>query len=392
MAGGTVARRPRGGAVTCVHTAWAACREQWRVLQQRSPTCRRVGGRRPGAAPRAAGPSAMWGCDALNGTVGGSDLPLCRDLPLALWALSLLYLLVGLPLGLGYNALLVLANLYSRRSMSMPDVYFVNMAVAGLVLGALAPAYLLGPAHARWALWRLSSEAQVTLLTLFHVSALVTMYSTALLSLDCYIERALPRTYMSSVYNTRHVCGFVWGGALLTSFSSLLFHICSHVSSRLAECAEMRSTEAADAIMVLVGYVVPALAALYALALIARLRKEDTPLSRGDAGRLDSSMHRLLGVTVGTQLGLWTPYYVTLLGQVLVATRGRPVDGHYMGVLPLAKDAARLLAFSSSSVMPLLYRHMDKSFPSKLRRLAKRLQCGPRHCVQDQGGVQQVEA
>ncbi|XP_023411667.1 probable G-protein coupled receptor 146 isoform X1 [Loxodonta africana] len=345
-----------------------------------------------GTAPRAARPGTMWGCDVFNGTVGGTDLPLCRDLPLALWALSLLYLLVGLPLGLGYNALLVLANLHSRRSMSMPDVYFVNMAVAGLVLGALAPAYLLGPTHARWALWRLSSEAQVTLLTLFHVSALVTMYSTALLSLDCYIERALPRTYMSSVYNTRHVCGFIWGGALLTSFSSLLFHICSHVSTRLVECAEMRSTEAADAIMVLVGYVVPALAALYALALIARLRKEDTPLSQGDAGRLDPSTHWLLGVAVGTQLGLWTPYYMTLLGQVLVAARGKPMDGHYMGVLPLAKDLARLLAFSSSSVMPLLFRHMDKSFPSKLRRLAKRLQCGPQHCVQEQGGVQQVVA
>ncbi|XP_006859946.1 PREDICTED: probable G-protein coupled receptor 146 [Chrysochloris asiatica] len=340
----------------------------------------------------AAGPGAMWGCDTPNGTAGGVDLPLCRELPLALWAFSLLYLLVGLPLGLGYNALLVLANLHSRRTMSMPDVYFVNMAVAGLVLGVLAPAYLLGPAHTHWALWRLSSEVQITLLTLFHVSALVTMYSAALLSLDCYIERALPRTYMSSVYNTRHVCGFVWGGALLTSFSSLLFHICSHVSSRLAECADMRSTEAADAIMVLVGYVVPALATLYALVLIARLRKEDTPLGHGEAGRLEPSEHRLLGVTVGTQLGLWTPYYLTLLGQVLVAAKGRPMESHYLGVLPLVKDLARLLAFSSSSVTPLIYRHMDKSFPSKLRRLAKRLQCRPRHCAQDQGGIQQVGA
>ncbi|XP_006889788.1 PREDICTED: probable G-protein coupled receptor 146 [Elephantulus edwardii] len=334
----------------------------------------------------------MWGCNVPNGTVGSADLPLCRDLPLALWALSLLYLLVGLPLGLGYNALLVLANLHSRRSMSMPDVYFVNMAVAGLVLSALAPAYLLGPAHARWALWRPSSEAQVALLSLFHVSALVSMYSAALLSLDCYIERALPRTYMSSVYNTRHVCGFVWGGALLTSFSSLLFHICSHVSTRLAECAEMRSTQAADAIMVLVGYVVPALASLYALALIARLRKENTPLSRGDVGWLDPTAHRLLGTTVATQLGLWTPYYLTLLGQALVAARGRPVEEQYAGVLPLARDLARLLAFSSSSVTPLLYRHMDRSFPSKLRRLAKRLRCGSQHCIHDQVGQQQVAA
>ncbi|XP_019064838.1 probable G-protein coupled receptor 146 isoform X1 [Fukomys damarensis] len=339
---------------------------------------------------RSLGEAAMWSCGLFNGTAQGEE-QLCQDLRLGLWVLSLLYLVAGVPVGLGYNALLVLVNLSSKSSMTMPDVYFVNMAVAGLVLSALAPVHLLGPPHTRWALWSLSSEAHVTLLILFNVASLVTMYSTALLSLDFYIERALPRTYMASVYNTRHVCGFVWGGALLTSFSSLLFYICSHVSSRVAECAKMQNTEAADAILVLIGYVVPGLAVLYALALISRIRKEDTPLDQ-DTGRLDPWVHKLLVATVCTQFGLWTPHYLSLLGHTVLVSQGKPVDGHYLGILHFAKDLSKFLAFSSSSVTPLLYRHINRNFPSKLRRLIKKMHCGLRRCSLDPSGVQPVMA
>ncbi|XP_073931535.1 G-protein coupled receptor 146 isoform X3 [Castor canadensis] len=321
--------------------------------------------------------AAMWSCGPLNST--GAEEPLCQDLHRGLWVLSLLSVVVGVPVGLGYNALLVLANLSSTRSMTMLDVYFVNMATAGLVLAMLAPAHLLGPSHSGWAPWSLSSEAQVTLLILFHVAALVTMYSTALLSLDYYIERAVPHSSVASVYNTRHVCGFVWGGALLTSFSSLLFYVCSYASSHAVECAEMQSTEAADAILVLIGYVVPSLAMLYALALISHVRKEDTPLDQ-DVGRLDPAVHRLLVATVCTQFGLWTPYYLSLLGHTVLVSRGRPTDGHYLGVLHVARDLSKFLAFSSSSVTPLLYRYMDKTFPAKLQRLTKKVHCGCQRC------------
>ena len=332
---------------------------------------------------------AMWSCP-LNGTDGEAPLP-CLHVQRALSALSLLYLLGGVPLGLGYNALLLLANLHDPGSMTMPDVYFANMAAAGLLLCALAPAHLLGPGAAGGAAWDLGSEVHVSLLVLFNVAALVTLYSTALLGLDCYIERALPRTYMSSVYNTRHVCGFVWGGALLAGFSSLLFHICSHVAARLVECSRMRDAAAADAIMLLVGYLVPGLAALYALALLVRVRKEDTPLDR-DAGRPDPSAHRLLVATVCAQFGLWTPHYLMLLGRTVLAARGKPLDGHHVGTLLLAKDLSRFLAFASSAVVPLLYRHIDRNFPGKLRRLMNKLRRGHQNCSPDQAGAQPVTA
>ncbi|XP_053782201.1 probable G-protein coupled receptor 146 isoform X1 [Desmodus rotundus] len=361
------------------------------VLLQRLVTSVLPTSSHPSLTHQPAAPGAMWSCSPLNGTGRGEAPPLCQHAQLALSAISLLYLVVGVPVGLGYNSLLILVNLHDQGSMAMPDVYFVNMAVAGLLLSALAPALLLGPSASGWAPWGSGSEAHVTLLLLFDVCALVTVYCTALLSLDYYIERALPRTYMSSAYNSRHVCGFIWGGALLTSFSSLLFYICSHVAARLVECTQMQHTEAADAIMLFIGYLVPGLAVLYALALVARIHKQDTPLDQ-ELGRLDPSVHRLLVATVCTQFGLWTPHYLTLLGHTALALRGRPVDRQHLGMLLFAKDLSRCLALSSSAVTPLLYRYINRSFPSKLRRLVKKAPCGRQRCSTDQAGVQQVLA
>ncbi|XP_061455508.1 probable G-protein coupled receptor 146 isoform X2 [Rhineura floridana] len=331
----------------------------------------------------------MWSCESFNGTKNTEGQHLCHDFHLVLSIFSLLYLIICFPIGLCYNALLVLVNLYNKATMTMPDVYFVNIAIAGLIINAIAPMYLLGSASTKWAIWSFNNEVYITLLILFNVSSLVIMYSTTLLSLDYYIERALPRTYMSSVYNTKHVCGFIWGGAMLTSFSSLLFYVCNHVSTKIIECSKMQNKEAADAIMVFIGYVVPAVAVLYALVLILRIRKEATPLDQ-DTGRLDPSVHKLLIATVCTQFTLWTPYYVTLLVNTLTSMQGKVTDENYIRVLHFTKGLSKFLAFSSSFVMPLLYRYINKNFPNKLRRLLKKLHCGNQGCSHERTVVQQV--
>ncbi|XP_069065967.1 probable G-protein coupled receptor 146 isoform X2 [Pleurodeles waltl] len=331
----------------------------------------------------------MWSCESFNGTISTEDQHRCQDFHLILSIFSLLYLIVCFPVGFCYNALLVLVNLYNKSTMTMPDVYFVNMAIAGLIISAVAPIYLLGPANSKWALWSFNNEVYITLLILFNVSSLVIMYSTTLLSLDYYIERALPRTYMSSVYNTKHVCGFIWGGAMLTSFSSLLFYVCNHVSTKILECSKMQNKEAADAIMVFIGYIVPAIAILYALVLISRIRKEATPLDH-DSGRLDPSVHQLLIATVCTQFILWTPYYIALLVNTFTSIQGKPTDENYIRIFHFVKGLSKFLAFSSSFVIPLLYRYINKNFPSKLRRLLKKLHCGNQGCSHERVVVQQV--
>lgn len=151
----------------------------------------------------------------------------------------------------------------------------------------------------------------------------------------------------------------------------------------------MQNQEAADAIMVFIGYVVPAIAVLYALTLILRIRKEATPLDQ-DTGRLDPSVHRLLIATVCTQFTLWTPYYVILLVSTFTNLRGRIPDVNSIQILHFATILSKFLAFSSSFVMPLLYRYINKNFPNKLRRLLKKIHCGNQGCSHERTVVQQV--
>ncbi|XP_071028017.1 probable G-protein coupled receptor 146 isoform X1 [Oncorhynchus clarkii lewisi] len=334
---------------------------------------------------------AMWSCIAYNETDSSSEHRLCQDFGLVLSVFSLFYLMVCFPIGLCYNALLVVVNLSNKMSMTMPDVYFVNMAIAGLVLNLVAPVELLGPSFTRWPVWEYNNEIYITLLILFNISSLVIMYSTTLLSLDYYIERALPRTYMSSVYNTKHVCGFIWGGAVLTSFSSLLFYVCNHVSTKIIECSKMQNKEAADAIMMFIGYVVPAVAVLYAFVLILRIRKESTPLDQ-DSSRLDPSIHRLLLASVCMQFVLWTPYYMTLLVHTIAGAPGSYGSNNKqrLTIYFFLRCLSELLAFSSSFAMPLMYRQMNKNFSHKLQRLLKRLNCRDTPCPHEHSSVQQV--
>ncbi|XP_043567813.1 probable G-protein coupled receptor 146 [Chiloscyllium plagiosum] len=328
----------------------------------------------------------MWSCVGSNGTVNSVDQQFCYDLELVFSILSIIYLIICFPFSICYNSLLVLVNLYNKPSMTMPDVYFVNIAIAGLILSLVALIQLLGPDNPQWAVWTFNREVYITLLILFNISALVTMYSTTLLSLDYYIEQALPRTYMSSVYNTKHVCGFIWGGAVLTSFSSLLLYVCSHVP-KIIECSKIQNKEVADTIMVFIGFFVPAIAVLYALILILRIRNQSTPLDQ-DSARLDPSTHKLLVATVCTQFILWTPYYMTLLVHITLNSKGSDLITQYH-VYYFVKGLSTLLAYSCSFVIPLLYTYMHKNFTNKLRQLVRKLDCWTEGCSHQHSEVQQ---
>ncbi|XP_020384201.1 probable G-protein coupled receptor 146 [Rhincodon typus] len=328
----------------------------------------------------------MWSCVGSNGTVKSVDQQFCYDLELVFSILSIIYLIICFPFSICYNSLLVLVNLYNKPAMTMPDVYFVNIAIAGLILSVVALIQLLGPDNPQWAVWTFNREVYITLLILFNISALVTMYSTTLLSLDYYIEQALPRTYMSSVYNTKHVCGFIWGGAVLTSFSSLLLYVCSHVP-KIIECSKIQNKEVADTIMVFIGFFVPAIAVLYALILILRIRNQSTPLDQ-DSARLDPSTHKLLVATVCTQFILWTPYYMTLLVHITFNPKGSDSITQYH-IYYFVKGLSKLLAYSCSFVIPLLYTYMHKNFTNKLRQLVRKLDCWTERCCHQHSELQQ---
>lgn len=138
-----------------------------------------------------------------------------------------------------------------------------------------------------------------------------------------------------------------------------------------------------------IGYVVPAVAVLYAFVLILRIRKESTPLDQ-DSGRLDPSIHRLLLASVCMQFLLWTPYYMNLLVHTVAGAPGSHSNRQQLITYLFLRCLSELLAFCSSFVIPLMYRQMNKNFSHKLQRLLKRLHCGDQSCPHERSTVQQV--
>lgn len=103
----------------------------------------------------------MWTCMSYNGTLDSVDYRACQDLGFAISVISLLYLALCFPLGLCCNTLLVVVNLTNKVSMTMPDVYFVNIAIAGLLLNLVAAVELMGPSFTMWPLWEHNNKVGI---------------------------------------------------------------------------------------------------------------------------------------------------------------------------------------------------------------------------------------
>ncbi|XP_038639285.1 probable G-protein coupled receptor 146 [Scyliorhinus canicula] len=332
----------------------------------------------------------MWSCIqgnfGPNSTFCGDDL--CHNVGLILSIASTAYLIVCFPLGLIFNVLVLVVNLRHKLSINMPDVYFTNMALAGLILNLVAFLQLLGPDHLLWPVWTFGRELCMASFILFNMAALVSIYSATLLSLDCFIERALPHTYMSSVYNTKHVCSFVWGGAALASFSSLLFYVCSKISEEVDDCSKLQTKELGDAIMFFTGLVVPTAGVGYAFRLILCPRKSHL-FQLAESSRLDPSIQRLLLATVLAQFALWLPYYLTLLVSTAhFVTRARD-DVRFANLLHFLRGGCELLAYVSTCAVPMIYKCLQRTFDSRLRLLIQDVQCGLKWCLCNQRGLRQ---
>ncbi|XP_069052994.1 probable G-protein coupled receptor 146 [Lepisosteus oculatus] len=296
----------------------------------------------------------MWTCLAqgLPSDVNSSRPPTHDP-----WMPPSAYCLTAVPLALTLNLLVLGVNLGQRASMMLPDVYFTNMSLASFVLAIVSTWRLLGGS------WAWSGQPCLALYVLFNVSSLVFVYSAVLLGLDYFVELSLASVQLSSAYQPRHVCEFLWGGSALASLSSLLSYACIKLAPSPLECASLQTGELGDAILFFVGFLVPLVAAVYSLVLIGRLHKEEEP-SPFLCPRPQPQLLRLLAGTAPLTLLLWLPYHCSLLLDLLQSLQGgggRPREAE-PETWAAFKVASEVLGYASGWAVPVLYLTLRPQF------------------------------
>uniref|UniRef100_A0A8C4SBV4 G-protein coupled receptors family 1 profile domain-containing protein n=1 Tax=Erpetoichthys calabaricus TaxID=27687 RepID=A0A8C4SBV4_ERPCA len=273
----------------------------------------------------------------------------------ALEITSKVYMFFFIPLSLTFNILVFGVNLFHRSSIRMTDIYFTNIALAGMTLNLVASGRLLG------AEWMLGSAPCLALFALFNVSSLAFIYSATLLGLDYFIELTLPQTYLSGQYRTHHVCEFIWGGATLSSLSSLLSYACSMMAEDIQECGRLHTQEVGVAILLFVGFLVPAVTILYSVGLVYRVGKEADLLSTPQP-----SLRPLLLVAGPLTFCLWLPHHGSLLLDLLNSTGFLKLAAKTCLLLQV-KRGSELLAYSSGWAITLLYLALRREFWKRFR-------------------------
>ncbi|XP_078712893.1 G-protein coupled receptor 146-like [Lampetra fluviatilis] len=344
---------------------------------------------------------------------------LCQAYNYSLPVFTITFLVAFLPLGLFYNLSLVFVNLHHRASMAALDIYFVSLALANLLQLLVAVGQMLGT-ELLWHRQGLGEGSELpsvqtqlptclTLFVIFSISALAGAYSLALLSLDASLAAALPRNPMVSAHNARHLCSFVWGGALLAVFPAFLLFACraeptdsedggggsaydnANNGDQMLDCQRLQIRRLVDAVDFFAGFLVPLLGVAVSFMLACRihrrpLRPERPPgphnrsLEEDEEEAAEAATFRLVRLTVVAHFSLWTLYYVLLLFYLITAHDDKEV-AEWLSTRPglhrTLRGLALLMAYSSSCVTPIIYRCLRINFSSKLDNTLSALHCCP---------------
>ncbi|CAL8303213.1 unnamed protein product [Merluccius merluccius] len=286
--------------------------------------------------------------------------------------LSCLYTILLFPIGFIGNILILVVNLNHRERMTIPDLYFVNLAVADLILVAdsLIEVFNLSERYYDYAV----------LCTFMSLFLQVNMYSSIFfltwMSFDRYV--ALAGSLSSSPLRTmRHAklsCGLIWMASLLATllpFAIVQTQHNSEVHFCFANVAEIQWLE------VTIGFLVPFSVIGLCYSLIVRLLMR-AQKHRGLWPRRQKALRMIVAVVLVFFI-CWLPENVFISIQLLqgaadpasrtaTATTATALWHHY----PLTGHIVNLAAFSNSCLNPIIYSFLGETFRDKLRLFVKR--------------------
>nr|XP_032817135.1 G-protein coupled estrogen receptor 1 [Petromyzon marinus] len=316
-------------------------------------------------------------------------------------ALSCLYAVFLFPVGVVGNSLIMAVNVRARergrlrRKLSVPDLYFVNLAAADLILVLGSPIEVFNVHTGYYDAPLLCAGVALCL----QVSLYSSVFFLTWMSVDrCVALSACGgragRAPIRRSQTARVACALIWVASALATFlplaaSQLRWRQDLDANDGGGGGNESASSEprfcfaessASRWLEVTLGFAVPfaIMAACYAL--IARaLRGARDPILQGGRPSLPRRRHRkalrMIVAVVVVFFVCWLPenavVFVSLLDETGVTATGR--DPRYARYYPLLRHAVNLMAFSNSCLNPVVYGFLGETFRHKLRERKKLL-------------------
>ncbi|CAI5791888.1 G-protein coupled estrogen receptor 1 [Podarcis lilfordi] len=295
-----------------------------------------------------------------NKTVSLSDKSEHQQYIIGLF-LSCLYTIFLFPIGFVGNILILVVNISFREKMTIPDLYFINLAVADLILVAdsLIEVFNLDEKY-----------YDITIICTFMSLFLqINMYSSIFfltwMSFDRYI--ALAKVMKSNLFRTmehaRLSCGLIWLASIsaaLVPFTAVHLQHAGEVSFCFADVEEIQWLE------ITLGFIIPfaTIGLCYSLIVRVLIRAHK---HRSLRIRRQKAL-RMIFVVVLVFFICWLPENVFISVQLLQKTEQTSSrDQSFRHNYPLTGHIVNLAAFSNSCLNPLIYSFLGETFREKLK-------------------------
>lgn len=274
--------------------------------------------------------------------------------------LSTLYIIFLFPVGFVGNILILVVNLEHSGPLSAPDLYFVNLAVADLILVAdsLIEVFNLKQGY-------YDKAGICTFMNLFQQ---VNMYSSVFFLTWMSFDRFVALTggaCRRRMLSARLSCCLIWVSSSLLTLLPFAVAQAQH-AGELAFC--FANVTQIQWLEVMLGFLLPfcVLGLCYwriAQVLQRSQREHDGPQRRRMKPHRQKAL-RMISAAVLVFFLCWLPENVFISVHLL---RGHTDGGTLWQDYPLTGHAVRLAAFSNSCLNPLIYSFLGKTFQDKVK-------------------------
>lgn len=275
--------------------------------------------------------------------------------------LSCLYTIFLFPIGFVGNILILVVNISFREKMTIPDLYFINLAVADLILVAdsLIEVFNLDDKY-------YDITIICTFMSLFFQ---INMYSSIFfltwMSFDRYIAlgKAMRSNFFRTMEHARLSCGLIWLASIsatLVPFTAVHLQHTGETYFCFADVKEIQWLE------ITLGFIIPFAIIGLCYSLIVRVlvkahKHQSLRLRRQKA-------LRMIFVVVLVFFICWLPENVFISVQLLQRTeQDVSKSPSFRHSYPLTGHIVNLAAFSNSCLNPLIYSFLGETFRDKLR-------------------------